>query len=280
MSDTCQSIIATLPILIVLTLILSSAGCTGLVTGAPNTTPGVPVPADPAADTCSFDHLIGDADVHLSRGDSCYFMTYTPVDFLHDLRDHPHQPVMVLDVPDGWITFHDAELLMQEIDSTEPAAPVVSPISSYWPFNQTSTVGNEAMFLLEGYRTGTYPPSLCSLYYFRPNSSAMKKWWSLYGKLGLIDEQGAIRLVQETYPDLQEYPSDEWPPLSIMTEQAPDGWYLAFIQEGSGVPIISARCYHVSHNRTVTQTAVVNRSMMVMPQEFSPQGCGCREIPS
>jgi hypothetical protein len=97
---------------------------------------------------------------------------------LNDLRMHPHQPVSVLDVPDGWITLHDAELLMQEIDSPEPAAPVVSPISSYFPFNQSSTVGNEALFLLEGYRNGKYPPALCSLYYFKPNRSEVRFWWN------------------------------------------------------------------------------------------------------
>lgn len=63
-----------------------------------------------------------------------------------------------MDVPEGWITPEDAGQLMQEIDSGEPAAPVVSPLSSYWPYNQTSTVGNEALFLLEGYRTGGIRP--------------------------------------------------------------------------------------------------------------------------
>jgi hypothetical protein len=92
-----------------------------------------------------------------------------------------------------------------------------------------------------------------------------------------IDEQEAVRLVQETYPDLRAWPSEEWPALSIRTEPAPDGWYIAFIREGSGVPIISAQCYHVSHDRTVTPSGEVNRSIMVMTGDFSPKRCGCKE---
>lgn len=281
MSDTCPSRARVLPILIILVLALLSAGCTGSIPGAPNTSPGATVPspnsANPAGNTCSFDHLIGDADVHLSRGDSSYFATHTPVDFLKDLRARPHQPVMVLDVPEGWITARDAELLMQEIDSTEPAAPVVSPLSSYWPSNQTSTVGNEALFLLEGYRTGRYPPALCSLYYFKTDSTAARVWWNSSGGQRFVDEKEAVRLVQDTCPDLKQWPSDDWPVLSIRTEPVPDGWYIAFIREGSGVPIISARCYHVSHDRIVTPSGEVNRSIFVMTRDFSPKRCGCED---
>ena len=228
----------------------------------------------PATDTCSFDRLVGNTDVHLSRGDSCYFSTHTPMDFLNDLRMHPDQPVMVLDVPDDWITLHDVALLMQEIDSPEPAAPVVSPISSYWPFNQTSTVGNEALFLIEGYRTGKYPPALCSLYYFKPDRTGVRSWWNSSGKQGFIDERDAIRILQDTYPELSAYPSDGLPPRSIKTEQAPDGWYVAFIQEGSGLPILSARCYYVGNNQTTRLTGMVNQSIMVLPGDFSPKRCG------
>jgi hypothetical protein len=169
------------PVLMILAAVLLLAGCTSSPTIS-DAGPGTAVPpttaASPTADTCSFERLMGNTEEHLSEGDACYFRTHTPMEFLDDLRRHPSEPVMVLDVPDGWITQNDAGLLMQEIDSLEPAAPVVSPISSYWPFNQTSTVGNEALFLLEGYRTGKYPPALCSLYYFHPNRTEIRSWWN------------------------------------------------------------------------------------------------------
>jgi len=267
-----------LPTLVVLAAVLLSAGCVGSSPSPPDTVPGTAVPSgtatSPAADTCTYDHLIGDAEVHLSQGDSCYFNTHTPMDFLNGLRMHPDQPVMVLDVPDDWITLHEVDLLMQEIDSTEPAAPVVSPISSYWPFNQTSTVGNEALFLIEGYRTGKYPPALCSLYSFKPDRTKVRTWWDTRGKRGSIDAQDAIRILQETSPELAGYPSDGLPPRSIRTEQAPDGWYVAFIQEGSGLPILSARCYYVGNNQTIRLTGMVNQSIMVLPGDFSPEWCG------
>ncbi len=267
-----------LPLLFLLAALLLSAGCIGSSPSSPDPVPGTAVPSgtatSPAADTCTYDHLIGDAGVHLSNGDSCYFNTHSPIDFLNDLRMHPDQPVMVLDVPDDWLTLPDVDLLMQEIDSTEPAAPVVSPISSYWPFNQTSTVGNEALFLIEGYRTGKYPPALCSLYYFKPDRTEVRTWWDASGKQGFIDAQDAIRILQETYPDLVDYPSGGLPPRSIRTEQAPNGWYIAFIQEGSGLPILSARCYYVGNNQTTRQTGMVNQSIMVLPGDFSPKRCG------
>jgi hypothetical protein len=181
---------------------------------------------------------------------------------------------MVLDVPDDWITLQDAVLLMKEIDSKDPAAPVVSPLSSYWPISETSTVGNEALFLLEGYRTGKYPPALSSLYYFNPDRTGMRSWGDSYGKLGLIDDQDAIRILENTYPDLFAYPSDGLPPRSIKTEQVPEGWYVAFIQEGSGLPILSARCYYIGNDKRSQLTGMVNESIMILPQDFSPQRCG------
>jgi hypothetical protein len=216
-----------LTVFILLAALLLSAGCTGTSPTRPDTGPGTALPSGTAtvtsAGTCTFDDLIGNAETHFIRGDSCYFRTHTPMDFLEDLRMHPYDPAMVLDVPDGWITLRDAELLMQEIDSDEPAAPVVSPISSYWPFHQTSTVGNEALFLLEGYRAGTYPPVLCSLYYFTPNRTEVRSWWNTYGKQGRIDEGDAIRILRNAIPDLRTYPSDALPPRSVRAKQAPEG---------------------------------------------------------
>jgi hypothetical protein len=282
MSDKKQSpflmITKILPCLVMLAAVLLIAGCIDSSSVIPDTVQGNAVLSGTVTssdmDTCSFDRLIGNTEVHLSIGDSCYFRSHTPIDFLNDLHMHPLQQVMVLDVPDTWITLHDAELLMREIDSDEPAAPVVSPISSYWPYNQTSTVGNEALFLLEGYRIGVYPPALCSLYHFRPNRTEMRSWWNTYGKLGLPDEREAIRIVHNTYPELGAYPSDELPPRSIRTEKAPGGWYIAFIQEGSGLPILSARCHYVGNDRGVRLTGMVNHSIMFLPHDFSAQRCG------
>ena len=261
----------------ILVAVLLSAGCTALFPAMQNTGPGTGVlPGNetrPVPENCTFDHETEDLEIH-QPGDSCYFGTHSPMEYLNDLRLHPYQAVLVPGVPDDWITPRDAELLMQVIDSTEPAAPVVSLISSYWPMNQTSTIGNEALFLLEGYRAGHYPPALCSLHYFRPNRTEVRTWWDMYGKRGLPDERDAIRIVQETWVDLRNYSTGHLTLKTIGTQKAPDGWYVVFIQEGSGVPIISARCFHVSNDRTVRQTGLLNHSIIIQSGDFSPVTCG------
>ena len=262
-----------LPVCLILALVLVSAGCTGSPGTLPDATvltggPGVP------GNACTFDRLTGNSDKQMEPVDSCYFHLHTPVEFLNDLHTHPDCQVTVIDVPDNWIIHDDVQLLMQLIDSPDPAAPVVSPLSSYRPFDQTSTVGNEALFLIEGYRTGEYPPDLCSLYYFHPNRTEVRSWWETYGKKDIPDEREAVRILQNACPGLKGYPSTTFAGRSVRTEKAADGWYVAFIQHGSGVPIISARCYLVGDDRTVTPTGTVNQSIMVMPQDFSPRLCG------
>src|SRR4030042_2075359 len=158
----------TLLCLWILVATLISAGCTALFPAMQNTLPGTGVlPGNetrPVPENCTFDREIESLEIRQPGLDSCYFGTHSPVEYLNELRRHPDQVVLVLDVPDGWITPRDAELLILVIDSQEPAAPVVSPLSSYWPVDQTSTIGNDALFLIEGYRGGHYPPGLCSLH--------------------------------------------------------------------------------------------------------------------
>ncbi len=70
-------------------------------------------------------------------------------------------------------------------------------------------------------------------------------------QLKKISESNAIEIIKNQYPELKEYPSDKLAPKSIKTEEANDGWYVAFIQEGSGVPIIDARCYLVKNDNSI-----------------------------
>jgi hypothetical protein len=103
-----------------------------------------------------------------------------PLALLNILKKHPESTLMVLEAPRDWIKEEHVRQLMQLIDSQEPAAPVVSIVSSYYP-NNKSTVGTEAMFLIEGFRIGHYPPSTCSLHYFKDINNSrneLRKWWS------------------------------------------------------------------------------------------------------
>ena len=261
-------------ILIILSGLLLTGGCLDAVPGV-NKTPESSAPGPTREEEYPIGNRTDTTGEYDAAMDPSYFRNHSPLAFLNDLRTHPGQPVLILEVPADWITREDASALMQLIDSEEPAAPVVLALSSYFPFNQTSTVGNEAMFLLEGYRTGRYPPALCSLYYFKPDRTAMRAWWDAYGRPGFLEENTAISLLQSRDPALRSYPSDGLPPRSIQTERAPGGWYVAFIQEGSGVPIISAQCYFVGDDREIRLVGRVNQSIMVLPDEFSAQRCGC-----
>lgn len=227
-------------------------------------------------DYCSFEQLIHNPEFHTLREDSCYFRNHTPIDFLNDLRLHPSEPLMVMNTPDNWITYNDAEHLIQFVTIDEPATPVISPLSSCWLPNQTSTVGNEALFLLKGYRTGFYPPDLSSLQVFTTNRTETKAWWEQYGKYKFPDESDAIRRVQNENPEFRDYPSEKFPQKSIKTKQAKDGWYVAFIIEGSGVPIISARCYYVGNDWKTKISGAVNNSTFIQISKFSPELCGCQ----
>lgn len=205
--------------------------------------------------------------------DLYYWDNYTPIEFLAELKAHPGKAVTVMPAPDDWIKKEHVVELMKYVDSKEPAAPVVSAASSYYPFNQTSAVGNEALFLIEGYRTARYPPALCSLYYFHPDADKVKAWWENTGKKGVIENATAIQLIKNKYRDLYDYPSQDGWPKTVETKSATDGLYVGFMQLGSGVPIISAECFFVGNDRTVRHTGTYNISQG-MVRDISLETCG------
>jgi hypothetical protein len=78
----------------------------------------------------------------------------------------------------GWVTEADLPGLMALLDSIDECVGVVSPLSSWLP-SEPSTVGREALFLVDGYRKGVYPPGLASQ---RHGASAeeVRAWWQQY----------------------------------------------------------------------------------------------------
>lgn len=79
-------------------------------------------------------------------------------------------------------------------------------------------------------------------------------WFLLRGNT--IAEKEAIEIVKEANSDLRGYPSDDLPPKSIKTEKSKDGLYIAFIQEGSGRPIISAKCFLVKNDKSLSSVGI------------------------
>jgi hypothetical protein len=62
------------------------------------------------------------------------------------------------------------------LDSREPCAPVVSVKSSFIP--DWSTVGDEAAFMILGFRKGWYPPDLHSGGIGPDVKDEIRSWWA------------------------------------------------------------------------------------------------------
>lgn len=70
--------------------------------------------------------------------------------------------VYLQDAPKGWFSEKDVKELMGLIRSAEPSGSTISLYSSSIPNDPRSTIGREALFLIEGYRNHRFPPSLSS----------------------------------------------------------------------------------------------------------------------
>jgi hypothetical protein len=63
-----------------------------------------------------------------------------------------------------------------------------------------------------------------------------------------ITENDAIRILKEKYPEFKDYPNYKLIPQVIQTESSREGLYVAFVQEGSGRPILYATCFFVKND--------------------------------
>ena len=99
--------------------------------------------------------------------------------------------------------------------------------------------------------------------------------WYLYGGTGtkIESRDDAINYLKQKYPDLKQYPSDTLPPRSIESENSSSGWHIAFIQNGSGVPYISAKCYYVRSNGRITEKSYSRDEKEGIYTNFSAKDC-------
>lgn len=104
-----------------------------------------------------------------------------PTNFLKILEYHIEGPVMISPISaDTWPLKLCLSYLMNKIESTKECAPVLSSESLNWPKVDTSTIGREAMYMLQGFIDGKYPPTECSVTDFNPKVKYYKKWWQKY----------------------------------------------------------------------------------------------------
>lgn len=125
------------------------------------------------------------------RHDAFDFQTKGPSEFLEFLSFYPttardFRSYTVWGTHRGWIRQSDVPALIEQLDSTKPCAPVHKAISSFLG-TTLSTVGREAAFLLEGFRSEVentgyrgYPPSLNSNRGFTPDREDLLDWWEKY----------------------------------------------------------------------------------------------------
>lgn len=88
-----------------------------------------------------------------------------------------------------------------------------------------------------------------------------------------LSEQQAIGIIKAQFPELRSYPSTGLPPTSIITEQSPEGWHIAFVINGSGRPYISAECFLVRPDKTFSLIAVLGSEHANDKARLSPKDC-------
>jgi hypothetical protein len=117
----------------------------------------------------------------IAYGDTFDWQHRTPLEFIEVLRlkgsartdatwytvDGRHR---------GWVLESDIPRLVELIDSSTTCAAVVSSVSSVIP-TKSSTIGREAMFLIEGYRSGVFPPAITSEH-CSCNRDEIRRWWA------------------------------------------------------------------------------------------------------
>lgn len=97
--------------------------------------------------------------------------------------------------------------------------------------------------------------------------------WPKAPKGVVVSETAAIEILQNKFPEFDGYPGSALPPKSIKTERASNGWHVAFIQEGSGRPIISATCFFVGDDRNIVKVGVFNPQISDFTHTISPKTC-------
>jgi hypothetical protein len=83
----------------------------------------------------------------------------------------------------GWIVESDIPKLIALVGSKEPCAHVVQATANSVPFDTKSFVGQEVIFLLEGYRVGYFPPRASSANAYAEKDDILN-WWHALEKQG------------------------------------------------------------------------------------------------
>lgn len=89
----------------------------------------------------------------------------------------------------------------------------------------------------------------------------------------LTENEAQVAVINK-YPELAAYKTTSLPPSRVQTKSGDDGWYVAFIREGSGIPgILDAKCYHVGNQRDIAFIGEYTREADVVAESIMLETC-------
>lgn len=102
-------------------------------------------------------------------------LTQSPAMFLHGLTVKRDWVMTFVTPVKSWIRAEHIPDLISLLDSKEPCTPVVDAHSSFIP--PSSTIGQEAAMMIDGFRQGAYPPALTASRYGEKEKQELRDWW-------------------------------------------------------------------------------------------------------
>jgi len=88
-----------------------------------------------------------------------------------------------------------------------------------------------------------------------------------------LSREEAIEIAKNKYPEFEDFPSNSLPPKVVFTQPTSEGVYVAFVQGGSGRPIIWGKCYLVRNSDSVEKTGEYNPDLEDMNLSITPKTC-------
>jgi hypothetical protein len=109
------------------------------------------------------------------------FAKKNSLDFLEYLKKIPITPIYSFEQPlVDWVKEEHIPALVALLDSQEKSMSVSLMASSHLRIK--STVGDEAAFLIAGYRAGKYPPGLNSRKLTQAEKNEIREWWKNFSR--------------------------------------------------------------------------------------------------
>jgi len=126
----------------------------------------------------------------------------SPVEFLDFLATMKRRPAVYTfnRREPCWVKRADMPDLLNRLNSIRPSLAVRMSEMSF--LRSDSTEGDEAAYMIEGFRKGSYPPSAGSSKTTKQERDALEQWWRDYSS-GKTEEEPGILKCQGTTPSIK-----------------------------------------------------------------------------